>query len=147
MTVTRWHIRDPATLGAALAHIGQAQLPCVVTFKAGEETRRDRQNRMAFEIYKQVAQTLDGHDAGDVRAISKLHIGVPIMREDDAFREKYDMHVLPRTYETKLAFMLEPFDFPVTRIMSVKQMARYITETLAYWDKNGASVMLPEFDQ
>ena len=143
----RWHVGDYAALGSVVAFLAQAQPPYVVTFKAGEETRRDRQNRFAFEAYKQVAKILGDRTVNDVRAESKLHIAVPVLRaEDDDFRAKYDRVIMPMTYETKLELMVEPFDFPVTRLMTVKQMAEYITRTLAHWDKQGASVMLPEYD-
>jgi len=135
-----WHIRDHAALQSALAHIGQAQPPFVLTLKPGEETRRDRQNRFAFEA-------LGDRETDEVRAETKLRIGVPILRsEDDYFRERYDSHAKGLPYETKLALMVEPFDFPVTRLMTVKQMNTYITKMLAYWDAQGASVMLPEYD-
>ena len=143
----RWHVRDHADIGSVVAFLAQAQPPYVVIFKAGEETRRDRQNRFAFEAYKQIAKILGDRTVDDVRAESKLHIGVPILRsEDDDFRAKYDRIIMPLDYETKLEVMIEPFDFPVTRLMTVKQMAEYITRMLAHWDKQGASVMLPEYD-
>ena len=143
----RWHVRDHAAIGSVVAFLAQAQPPYVVTFKAGEETRRDRQNRFSFEAYKQIAKILGDRTVDDVRAESKLHIGVPILRsEDDDFRAKYDRIIMPLDYETKLEVMIEPFDFPVTRLMTVKQMAEYITRILAHWDKQGASVMLPDYD-
>ena len=147
MTTQRWHIRDHAALQIALSQIGEAQPPFMITLKPGEEKRRDRQNRFAWEAYKQIAAILGDRSADDVRAESKLHCGVPILRaEDEAFREKYDQHVRGLPYETKLAIMVEPFDFPVTRLMSVKQMANYITAMLSHWDAQGASGMLPDYD-
>lgn len=146
MTVTRWHIRDHAALVAALAQIGQAQPPFTLTMKPGKEPRRDRQNRFAFEMYGQIARILGDRDTEDVRAETKLRIGVPIMRLDDDFRAAYDQHVRGLPYETKLALMVEPFDFPVTRLMTVAQMAEYITKALAYWDAQGASAMMERYD-
>jgi len=143
----RWHVRDHAALGSVVAFLAQAQPPYVVTFNAGEETRRDRQNRFAFEAYNQIAKILGDRTAEDVRAESKLHIGIPILRaHDEDFRAKYDRVIMPMDHEAKLAVMVEPFEFPVTRLMTVKQMAEYITRMLAHWDKQGASVMLPEYD-
>ena len=141
-----WHIQDHAALMAALGQIVQVQPPFVLTIKMGEETRRDRQNRFAFEAYKQVAKILGDRTVSDVRAESKLHIGVPIMRQDDDFRAKYDAMIRPLPYEHKLAMMVEPFDFAVTRAMTVKLMNEYITRLLAYWDAQGAPAMLDRFD-
>lgn len=143
----RWAIADASALPQVFAHLGQAQPPFVVTFQAGEESRRDAQNRFAFEAYAQIASLLGDRSTEDVRAESKLHIGVPIMREDDDFRTKYDRIIKPMPYHTKLELMVEPFDFPVTRLMTVKQMSRYISEMLAHWDRQGASVMLPDFER
>ena len=122
--------------------------PMTVSAKVGEEPRRDRQNRFAFEACKQIAMILDDRTKDDVRAESKLHIGVPIMRsESDVFREKYDRLIKPRPYEEKIELMVEPFDFPVTRLMSVKAMNEYITRLLRYWDDKGAPAMLERYDQ
>lgn len=148
VTQSRWTIIDGSDLGKVLSFLAQAPMPYTLIFKAGEETRRDAQNRFAFEAYKQIAKILGDRDASDVRAESKLHIGIPIMREDsDDFRAKYDSIVRPLPYESKLALMVEPFDFAVTRLMTVKQMSRYISDMLGYWDQHGASVMLPEFER
>ena len=143
----QWHINDHAALMAALGQIVQVSPPLVLTLKIGEETRRGRQNRFAFETYKQVAKILGDRTVGDVRAESKLCVAVPIMRAtDDDFRAKYDAMIRPLPYEHKLAMMVEPFDFAVTRAMTVKLMNEYITRLLAYWDGQGASVMLPDYE-
>jgi hypothetical protein len=142
-----WRVRDPSDLIPALAFLGQAHPPYIVTFKAGEENRRDQQNRFAFEAYSQIAAILGDRTPNDVRAETKLCVGIPIMRQDDDFRSKYDEMIRPLPYQTKLAMMVEPFDFAVTRLMTVRQMTDYISQMLAYWDAQGASVMMPDFDR
>ncbi len=143
-----FQITEKASIIHLLAFIGQAAPPFFVTFQAGEEKRRTRQNNFVYEAYGQIAGMLDDHTASDVRAISKLHVGVPILRaEDEAFRAKYDERVKPFPYEQKLLFMIEPFEFPVTSLMSVRQMSEYIRQMLAFWDSKGASVMLPDFER
>ena len=147
MTARRWHIQDSEALMAALGEIVQIPTPLVITAKQGEETRRDRQNRFAFEAYNQIATILGDRDTSDVRAESKLHIGVPVMRAANPdFCAAYDEMIRPLPYEHKRAMMVEPFDFAVTRIMTVKLMAEYITQMLAHWDAQGASVMLPDYE-
>ncbi len=143
-----WQITDEnRSIMGILQCLSDAAPPFFVTFQAGEEKRRTRQNSFVFEAYSQIADMLDDHTASDVRAISKLHVGVPILRaEDEAFRAKYDERVKPFPYEQKLAFMVEPFEFPVTSLMSVRQMSEYIRQMLAFWDQRGASVMLPDFE-
>ena len=141
-------VSDGPSLGAFIARLGDTPHPFTATIKIGEEPRRDRQNRFAFEAYKQIAMILGDRPSSDVRAETKLRIGVPLMREQsEAFREKYDRLIRPiYSYEQKLELMIEPFDFPVTRLMTVKQMAEYITQMLAHWDAQGASAMITRYD-
>jgi hypothetical protein len=147
MDTRRWHIQDHAALMAALGEIIQVQPPFVITVKQGEETRRDRQNRFAFEAYRQIAKMLGDRTTEDVRSETKLHIGVPIMRAADPdFQTLYDEMIRPLPYEHKRKMMIEPFDFAVTRGMTVKQMGEYITQMLAYWDERGASAMMERYD-
>lgn len=146
--MTQWTVKSGEDLGRVLAFLAQSEPPYTITFKAGEEKRRDAQNRFIYEAYDQIAKMLGDRTASDVRAETKLHCGIPIMRnENDAFREKYDRLLKPFPYETKLELMVEPMEFPVTSLMNVKQMSRYITDMMAYWDSNGASVMLPDFER
>lgn len=129
----------------ALLAVSQAPPGAFVTIKEDGEKRRDRQNRFAFEVYNQVAKIFGDRTPSDIRAESKLHVATPILRAHDPdFRAKYDEHIKPLPYETKLAVMVEPFDFPVTSLMTVKVMAEYLTALLQYWDENGASAMMPE---
>lgn len=141
----RFHIKCGEDWARAMHFASAMPMPFTVTFKQGEETRRDRQNRFAFEAYSQVAGILGDRTANDVRAETKLRVGIPILRgEDDDFRDKYDRIVKPLPYEAKLATMVEPFDFPVTRLMTVEQMTKYISGMLQHWDTQGASVMMPD---
>jgi len=138
-------LKTPGDRAAWVRFLEGQELPLSVTAKHGEEKRRDRQNRFAFETYKQIAELMGDRRPSDVRAETKLQIGVPIMREESAdFREKYDRILKPMPYETKLELMVEPMEFPVTSLMSVKAMTRYISEMLAHWDAQGAPVMLPD---
>lgn len=138
-------LKTPEELAAWVRFLDGQELPLSVTAKRGEEKRRDRQNRFAFEAYKQIAELMGDRTPSDVREETKLRIGVPIMREDnEQFREKYDRILKPLPYKTKLELMVEPMEFPVTSLMSVKAMTRYISEMLVHWDAQGAPVMLPD---
>ena len=143
-----WHITDAGQLASVIAYLKQAKPPFRVTIQPGEERRRSRQSRFVYEAYARIAEALGDHTPSEVRAITKLCVGVPILRaEDEAFREKYDAKVRPFPYEQKLEFMLEPWDFPVTRLMSVRQMSDYIRQMLQFWDERGApGLMLSEFE-
>lgn len=140
-------ITDGQSRADALLAVSSAPLGASVVVNEKGEKRRDRQNRFSHEVYRQVAKMLGDRSQTDVRAESKLHIGTPILRAHDPdFRAKYDEHIKPLPYETKLAVMVEPFDFPVTSLMTVKVMAEYITALLQYWDERNAPAMLDRYD-
>ena len=102
------------------------------------------QNRTVFMWYREIAKAKGDETATDVRAYCKLHYGVPILREDnDDFREDYDQIVRPLSYENKLKIMVEPLDLPVTRIMSVDQMQRYMEEVEKYGYSFGVELTIP----
>lgn len=142
-----WGIKKLEDIGPVVGRLMKMTLPYTVTVTEGEEPRRNRQNRFSHEAYKQVAKVLGDRDSEAVRAESKLHLGVPIMRESsEVFKEKYDRLIKPHSYEDKIEMMKEPIAFPVTSLMSVSTMNEYITRLLRYWDENGASVMLDRYD-
>jgi hypothetical protein len=107
------------------AFLKKATLPMVVAWKQGDD-RSTQQNALAFKWYGEISTELGDRLPHEVRAYCKLHHGVPIRREDDDFREVYDRVVRPLPYEAKLALMVEPIDFPITRDMTITQMTRYL---------------------
>ena len=91
-------------------------------------SRSIEQNRLQRLWLNEAAEQGD-HTAEEYRAYCKLTIGVPILRaENEAFAEQYDRIVKPLPYETKLQLMMEPIDFPVTRLMTTKQKATYLDQ-------------------
>ena len=109
-----------------------------------KHNRSEMQNRTVFMWYREIAKAKGDETATDVRAYCKLHYGGPILREDnDDFREDYDQIVRPLSYENKLKIMVEPLDLPVTRIMSVDQMQRYMEEVEKYGYSFGVELTIP----
>ena len=109
-----------------------------------KHNRSEMQNRTVFMWYREIAKAKGDETPTDVRAYCKLHYGVPILREDnDDFREDYDQIVRPLSYENKLKIMVEPLDLPVTRIMSVDQMQRYMEEVEKYGYSFGVELTIP----
>lgn len=106
--------------------------------------RTQEQNRLAFKWYGEIAEQLEDRTRDEVRAECKLEIGVPIMREREEFREKYDSIVRPLPYEQKIALMVEPFDFPITRLMTTEQLTRYLDEMMRRWSGRGVVLTMPE---
>lgn len=120
----------------------QSQFPLQITIKAGKEPRSVQQNRLAFQWYKDAAEQGD-HTAEEYRSLCKLWFGIPIMREDDDFRAKYDRVIKGLPYETKLSLMDEPFNFPVTSLMSVKQFTRYLDRVWNHFSDKGYQLTDP----
>lgn len=86
------------------------------------EAQNDQQHAWFKAAEKQGDMT-----AQEYRADAKAFCGVPILIRDSAeFREKYERIVKPLPYEHKLALMVEPFDFPVTRLMNKRQKSEYL---------------------
>lgn len=140
-------VTDGQSFAQFIHHAGQFEQPFTWSIEAGvKEGRRAAQNRLSHRWYADVARCLEGHEVSDVRAISKLHHGVPLMRElHDDFREKWDRLVKDRfTYTEKLEMMLDPVDFPVTRLMTVGEMTEYMNRIDRYWTQAGASLTLPD---
>ena len=80
-----------------------------------------------------------------MRGETKLRVGVPILRRDDeAFCEKYDRLIKPHTYEEKLEMMMEPIDFPVSRLLTAAQKSEYLDAMFRHWTQQGVILTLPE---
>ena len=96
------------------------------------------QNAGQHVWHLEVARQLGDRTAEEVRGEMKLTLGVPILRaENDKFREAYDKHIRHLPYETKLAMMMEPLDWPVTRLMTTKQFAQYLDAVQRHWAAQG----------
>lgn len=134
MTETRI-IRTLGQAEALQAYISK-RLPVTVTVADGTK-RTGRQNDGSHAWYAVIAAQLGDRTAQDVRAESKLHIGVPIRREDPEFDAYYVAVVKPLPYEVKLALMIEPFELPITSKMNKDQMTRYLERFFEHWAKQG----------
>ena len=113
---------------ALIAFIQHSDKPMTVSIEKGIIGKRSlEQNKLQRLWINELAEQGD-MTAEEYRAFCKLHFGVPILRnEDERFREVYDEKIKNRyDYATKLEFMAEPNDFPVTRRMTVKQHRQYL---------------------
>jgi len=114
-----------------------------VTITDYDTSRSAQQNRLQRKWILELASQGD-MTAEQYRAHSKLHIGVPILRnENEDFKVKYDRIIRPMDYETKLELMSVPLDFPVSRLMTVSQSQRYLTEMFNYWTGKGFILTQP----
>ena len=109
-----------------LKFINMQALPFTATITKGKH-RTDKQNRLQRTWINEIAAQLTDHPAEYWRGYSKLHFGVPILRnENEQFCEVYDRLIRPLDYERKIEMMMVPIDVAVTRIMTTKQKTAYL---------------------
>lgn len=114
------------------------ELPFTVEIVKGKR-RSVEQNRLQRRLLNEIAEQT-GQTPEEARAYCKLTIGVPILRaESELFAQKYDQHIRRLPYETKLALMAEPFDFPVTRLMSTAQKTQYLDAIIRHFSAQGVA--------
>lgn len=105
--------------------LGNLKLPVTVEWVQGRDRSRD-QNALQWLWATEVANQRGDTDAAWVQADWKLRHGVPILREDsEKFRKVYDRCLKPLSYEEKVEAMRD-LEFPITSVMKVRQMVRYL---------------------
>lgn len=142
---TKHAIHTTGDLMKFLGFLKVQELPITVSVRAGVD-RSISQNALAHKWFNEIATWLGDRDASEVRAYCKLNHGVKMLvTEDEEFRDKWHNMVKDRfNYEEKLALMLEPFDFPVTRLMSVKQMTRFMDAIYREFSAQGVPLTVPD---
>lgn len=116
----------------------------LVTITEQGDERSSQQNRLQQLWHSEASAQLRDETAEEKRAYCKLHFGVPILRADDAFKADYDRVIKPMDYQTKLALMAEPFDFPVTRLMTVKQKKQFLDAVWNHYTGLGVRLSHPD---
>ena len=120
------------------------EFPVTVNVRKGRP-RSDKSNRLQQLWHKEAAEQIGDETAEEKRGYFKLTIGVPILRaEDEEFREAYDSHVKSLPYETKLAVMQEPIDFPCTRRMTSRMHKQALDELWDHYRSVGVELTSPE---
>ena len=124
--------------------LASMKLPVTVSWMQGAD-RTGQQNRLQWLWAAEVAAQLGDRDAADQQAEWKLTIGVPIMRADDHdFRDLYDASVRHLDYEQKIKAM--KIGFPVTSLMKVRQMVRYMDQVMQQCLEMGLRLTEPDAD-
>ena len=119
-------LRDAADVDAFVRLLCAVKLPVTVTWQQGAD-RSGEQNALQWLWATEVTTQLGDREAADVQAEWKLEIGVPILRADDPdFRAAYDKAVRPLPYADKIKIMKH--FFPVTSLMKVRQMCRFLDQ-------------------
>lgn len=136
-------IENPSDLRMLFRYLEGQKLPITVSIKAGG-ARTVKQNKLNRKWVAEIAEQLGDVTAEEIRGYCKLHLGVPILREeDDEFRAKYDEFVKPLPYGHKLAMMQEPLDFPVTRLMTTQQQTAYLNAVWQHFSEKGVILTDP----
>lgn len=107
-----------------------------IQLRKHQPNRRESQNSLQFHWFRELEKQ-GSKSADEYRAYCKLHLGVPIAREDEGFRAKYDESIKPLDYAVKLQLMSEPFDLPITRHFTVEEMARYLSAVEKHFAAQG----------
>ena len=143
--MTSQTITTPEQLDSLHVLLSNLKLPITVSWTKGKD-RSEQQNALAFKWYGEIAAQMGDRDASQVRAHCKLYHGVKMLvTENDAFRDAWYRLIKDRfTLEEKLELMLEPHDYPVTRIMKVSQMTRYLDAIIAEFQPMGVTLTMPE---
>ncbi len=127
-----------------LKRIEKQALPFTVQITKGAN-RSIAQNKLQRLWMTEIAEQLGDRTAEEVRGHCKLHIGVPILRdENEAFCKRYDEVIKPLPYPLKLLAMQEPLDLPVTRIMTSGQKHRYLDEIFRQFSEQGIILTRPD---
>lgn len=117
-------VKNADELALLKVYLDGRKRPFTVDITEGRD-RSTEQNRLAFKWYVEISEQT-GEDREDVRARCKLEIGVPILREEqEKFRATYDRLIRPLSYPEKLA-LVRDIELPVTSLMNVDQMSRYL---------------------
>ena len=126
-----------------LRYLESMELPFTVSIRKGAD-RTVAQNRTQRLWLNEISEQLSDQTAEEWRGYCKLRFGVPIMRAaDEEFMEKYDRLIKPRSYEEKIELMMEPMDFPVTRIMTTRQKTKYLDAVREHFEGQGVLLTIP----
>lgn len=116
-------VKTPEELALLKVFLDGRKLPLTVEITEGRD-RSTEQNKLSFKWYKEISEQT-GEDIEDVRARCKLEIGVPILRENEKFRKTYDRLIKDMSYSDKIE-IVKATDMPVTRLLNVGQMTRFL---------------------
>lgn len=136
-------LRSPLDLETLKRLLDSRKLPMTVNVLSGTH-RTGEQNRLQRKWCNEAAEQLGDRTAEELRGHCKLHIGVPILRQENGeYAEKYDRLIRPLPYETKLEYMMAPLDFPVTRLMTTKQKTTYLDRVFHTLSAQGVTLTVP----
>jgi hypothetical protein len=142
--VTTYRIKTEQDRQHAIKMLQARELPCTAEFTKGLKKSHD-QEKLARKWFKELEAQGD-QEAEQYRGYCKLHFGVVLAKQhSDVWAEKYDRIIKPMPYEQKLEMMMEPFDFPVTRILSTALEKKYLDNVFQFYTGQGFVLTDPNF--
>lgn len=137
-------IESPEGLVALIKFLEREERPFTVSIARGG-ARTSKQNRLFRRWLMEIQAQTEQETVEYWRGYCKLHMGVPILRNDDeAFRVGYDKTVKPLPYERKMECMMEPIAMPVTSRMTTKQMTLFLDDMHRHFAEQGIELSVPE---
>ena len=111
-----------------------------ITIEPIKEDRSRAQNRLSHMHYAQIGKHM-GEDTDEVKTRCKLQYGIPILQAGNQdFCDKWFSLTMFNNHSQNLivASMI-----PVTSILTIKQMAQYITAYMREHESNGIALSHP----
>lgn len=134
-------VRNPQDRQMLHTYLEGRKLPFTVDIEDGRD-RSNEQNRLSQKWYAEIAEQT-GEDREDVRARCKLKFGLPIlMQSSDAFRDLCRRRIQPLSHQERVE-AIRDFDIPITRLMNVTQMTRYMDEMFRHHAEFGIVLTVP----
>jgi hypothetical protein len=142
--VPAWRIKTEQDRQLAIKVLQNRALPCTMELTKGLKKSHD-QEKLARKWFKELELQGDLTEE-EYRGYCKLHFGVVLAKQhSEVWAEKYDRIVKPLPYEQKLELMMEPFDFPVTRILSTALEKKYLDNVYLFYTSKGFVLTNPDF--
>lgn len=138
--VTR-SVKNADELALLKVYLDGRKRPFTVDITEGRD-RSDEQNRLAFKWYREISDQT-GEDREDVRARCKLIYGLPILMDSsEAFRDLCRRRIKPLNHAERIE-VIRDFDIPITRLMNVEQMSRYLDIVFRRHSELGIVLTIP----
>jgi hypothetical protein len=135
-------VKNENDLALLKVYLDGRKRPFTVDITEGRD-RSTEQNRLSHKWYREISDQT-GEEIEDVLARCKLKYGLPIlMRSSEAFRDLCRRRIKPLTHAERVE-VIRDFDIPITRLMKVDQMTRYLDEMFRHHAEFGIALTVPE---
>lgn len=136
-------LRKPSDIDRLSHMLGNmTKYPYTVTITQGAP-RRNTQNRLSFLWYSDIARWFGDRVPEEVRAECKVLFGFPILQENEAMEISLHRAFGLMRHE-EIVQLVRDLQIPVTSLMTVKQMDRYLDEVQRYFTQQGVRLTDPD---